>query len=291
MTGNTEPRVIVGVDGSEGADLAVEHAAREAVLRGLPLEIVTVWNVVQYSEWPVPEEATGKDAERMVQDAAIRVRDLYPQLEPTVRTTQGNTIEQLLVAGSGATLMVLGSRGRGTVAELLLGSVSLSVAAYTTCPLLVVRPGVPTPASGDGGERTVVLGLAGSECLPAVEAAFEEARLRGLRLRVISTWTDPIPTPLPIPPTRESSAAARALRHGAIEAVLAQVRPGHPTVEVDIEIPRDTAAHALIAASHRADVVVLAAHRRTARFGTRLGRVGHTLLHHSHAPALLVPVD
>ncbi|MGW9209692.1 universal stress protein [Embleya sp. NPDC055664] len=291
MAVNTEPRVIVGVDGSEGANLAVEHAAREAALRGLPLEIVTVWDPVQYSEWAIPAEDAGKEAERIAQDAAFRVRELYPQLEPTARATRGNTIERLLVAGEGATLMVLGSRGRGPVAELLLGSVSLSVAAYTICPVLVVRPGVATAASGDGDEGTVVLGVAGSDCLPAVEAAFEEARVRGSRLRVVTAWLDPPPFPMAIPVPAGDSAAADALRRSALEAVIAQVRPDHPGVDVDIETPRDTAAHALITASHRADVVVLAAHRRTARFGTRLGRVSHALLHHCHAPVLLVPVD
>ncbi|WP_331769066.1 universal stress protein (plasmid) [Embleya sp. NBC_00888] len=60
----------------------------------------------------------------------------------------GNTEPRVIVGADGA--------------ELLLGSVSLSVAAYTKCPVLVVRPGVSIPASGDGDERTVVLGVAGS---------------------------------------------------------------------------------------------------------------------------------
>jgi nucleotide-binding universal stress UspA family protein len=284
--------VVVGVDGSVSALPAVAQAALEAANRGLPLEIVSAWLLPSEGEWAFYAGRMRREAEEATEAAVALVRALHPEVETIARVRQGSAHEVLYAAAENAALLVIGSRGHGRTAGLLLGSVSLSVAAYTPCPLLVVRGERDLSRVVDGaGEGLVVVGVEGPDCRPAVEAAYEEAQLRHLRVCALSAIPPAAPVPIGLPaPTLESLAAADALRHGALEESLAAPRAKHPEIESQVRVVHEGAARALVEASHEADLVVLAAHRRTARFGTRLGRVNHTVLHHAHAPVLLVPV-
>lgn len=69
---------------------------------------------------------------------------------------------------------------------------------------------------------------------------------------------------------------------------LAELREKHPAVGVDTRTVRTGPAHALLEATREAGVVV-GAHRRADRLGSRLGPVAHTLLHRSHCPVVVVP--
>ncbi|MEU0940873.1 universal stress protein [Embleya sp. NPDC005971] len=224
--------------------------------------------------------------------AVAHAQALHPQVWTIGRVRRGAAHEVLLTSAEHASLVVIGSRGHARMAGLLPGSVGLSVAAYTPCPLLVVRGEHDPSRVVDGGtEGLVVVGVDGAECRPALEAAYEEAQLRHLRVCALNALPPVTPTPIGLPaPAPESLAAASALRRGALDAWTAEPRAKHPEIESQVRLVREGAGHALVEASREADLVVLAAHRRTARFGTRLGRVSHTVLRHAHAPVLLVPV-
>ncbi|MFF7250182.1 universal stress protein [Embleya sp. NPDC008237] len=131
------------------------------------------------------------------------------------------------------------------------------------------------------------------DCAPALDAAFAQARTRGLPLRAVHTWHYPaMPAGgLGCAPAMWVPDDWRDAQRDALEQALAPLRKQYPDVDVTEDVHIDMPARALIAASTDAALVVLAAHRNTGRFGPNLGRVTHALLHHAKAPVLLVPVD
>jgi nucleotide-binding universal stress UspA family protein len=137
--------VLVGTDGSPASDVAVGFAFEEADLRGGAVSVIHGW------EPPAP--AWRSDVRPLVLDAAeletaeehrlqdwVRPwRDKYPQVPVDLRLTTNRPPSALLDAAPGAELLVVGSRGHGGFAGLLLGSVSQQVIHHAACPVVVVR--------------------------------------------------------------------------------------------------------------------------------------------------------
>jgi len=140
-------KIVVGVDGSEGARLAIRQAAKEAALRGARLRVVCAWDVppAVYAGGFAPgiDEATlqgfRETAETVVRDALAEIERLQPGLPCEGAAVEGRAPEVLLDEAADATLVVVGNRGHGGFASLLLGSVSQQVAHHAKCPVLVVR--------------------------------------------------------------------------------------------------------------------------------------------------------
>ena len=136
-------KVVVGVDSLGAESPALWKAARLAVRRGSPLHIVAViTTTVIGPEW-LPSTA---DLERLVNEGADklvvakqRLAEEYPDLDVTWTLFDGQPAEVLVRASDTAEVLVIGSRGRGGFAGLLLGSTSQSVLPYSQCPTMVVR--------------------------------------------------------------------------------------------------------------------------------------------------------
>jgi nucleotide-binding universal stress UspA family protein len=140
--------IVVGVDGSEHGERALDWAIDEAKFRGASLLLLSAWHVpaVVYGGpgfAPQLEEPLDKTfeevAEESVTAAAERVRAAGLEAETSVR--QGQAAEVLTEASRSADLLVVGSRGHGGFAGLLLGSVSAQCAHYAMCPVVIVRRG------------------------------------------------------------------------------------------------------------------------------------------------------
>ncbi len=139
----TAPSVVVGFDGSPGAESALRFAAEEATLRGLPLRIVCAWEAppaTYVGEAFVPTPDAFLDAERRAEDVLRRAVELATGLgvEAEALSVEGHPATMLVEQAQGATLLVVGSRGHGTAASLLLGSVSRRLAHEAPCPLVIV---------------------------------------------------------------------------------------------------------------------------------------------------------
>jgi nucleotide-binding universal stress UspA family protein len=134
--------IVVGVDGSDSSIDALRWAVGQAELTGASLEIVTAWKFqLSYGfspTWPSDFDPP-KDAGRMLSE--IIERELKDHDELTVRKTviEGYPAPVLLEAAEHADLLVVGSRGHGAFAGMLLGSVSEHCTSHAKCPVVVVR--------------------------------------------------------------------------------------------------------------------------------------------------------
>ncbi len=140
-TGDTEA-IVVGVDGSDPSFNALEWAARQAELTGAEVQAVTAWQwPASYGE-PMPI-APGYDPEAdatgVLDEAIARLRRAHPSVVIRPRVIEGSAAQVLVEASRRAGLLVVGNRGHGAFAGLLLGSVSEHCTTHAHCPVLVVR--------------------------------------------------------------------------------------------------------------------------------------------------------
>ena len=137
--------IVVGVDGSPGSRTALTWAAAEAANHGADLVVLNVWEhtllppagSVSVSEHYVPEQSQ-RTADELVQVIKEELGEEPPvRVQPRVK--QGRPAKVLIDESANADLLVVGNRGHGGFAGLVLGSVSQHVAAYGKCPVAVIR--------------------------------------------------------------------------------------------------------------------------------------------------------
>jgi nucleotide-binding universal stress UspA family protein len=139
--------ILVGVDGSACARAALEFAAREAALRDAQLRIICAWEIppAVYGGGFAPGldqptlDAFRDGAETVVREAVAAAKELQSTIECEGKAVQGQPAELLLQEARHADLVVVGNRGHGGFASLLLGSVSHQVVQHASCPVTVVR--------------------------------------------------------------------------------------------------------------------------------------------------------
>jgi nucleotide-binding universal stress UspA family protein len=136
-------RIVVGVDGSAGSDRALDWAISEARSRGAPLEVVHVWEVAYPALGPAigfaAEYGAVEEEAQVLLDKVVAGHDTSGLTSPVARRLlPGPAASALLGAARGAEELVVGSRGQGGFAGLLLGSVTQQVAHHATCPIVVV---------------------------------------------------------------------------------------------------------------------------------------------------------
>ena len=141
------PGITVGIDGSEHSVKALEWAIKEAAIRHSPLTVLAV-HLVPKSGWtgqPITLPADIADLEQARQTAEEQVTKVTSQLgdaQPAsvkVSAVNGFPAQELIEASRDADLVVIGSRGSGGFARLMMGSVSSQVVHHAHCPVVVVR--------------------------------------------------------------------------------------------------------------------------------------------------------
>ncbi|WP_373306801.1 universal stress protein [Streptomyces spinoverrucosus] len=287
--------LVVGVDGSEPSLHAVDWAVDEAVRHGLPLRIVhaSLWERYEdaaLADTPgaVPDVVTEHDlAESVVARAAHRARQRAPALEISTGVVPEDPVSALLGEARLAGAVVTGVRGRGPIKELLLGSVSLSLAARAPCPVVVVRGRAENRQTANG---RIVVGVGGATAPAAVRYAVQEGAVRGCEVEAVRAWRRPAHRPAPHPLlTGDAAHAEEAHALAVLGEALDGVAKECPGVIVHRAPVEGSARHALVARSSAADLLVIGAHRRRGHLGPQLGLVGHTVLHHSECPVAVVP--
>jgi nucleotide-binding universal stress UspA family protein len=142
------PGILVGVDGSDHSRRALAWAMREAVQRHVPLTVMTVrpdpaqrvtqiyWNVPGLSERSYDLGLERAAVRRFADEVARESGETVPEFIADV--TIGDPAEELVKASRNADMLVVGSRGSGVFAELLMGSVSSKVAHHAACPIVII---------------------------------------------------------------------------------------------------------------------------------------------------------
>lgn len=138
---SARPRVVVGVDGSAQSVQALQWAARLARMLGASLDAVIAWEYpVAYGWSPIPLD--WNPAQDMDEVLAHAVDTAFGTDRPdalNLEVIEGHAAHVLLEQSKAADLIVVGSRGHGGFAGLLLGSVSANVAEHARCPVLIAR--------------------------------------------------------------------------------------------------------------------------------------------------------
>ncbi|MEU9299166.1 universal stress protein [Streptomyces sp. NPDC048269] len=302
--------VIAAVDGSDHSLRALEWARAEAVLHGTGLLIAHV--LPDHAQLYAGRRSALHDSsepEEFADPVSDRIRAMLggrSDVPDGVRyeSLEGSVPEALRVIGAEARMLVMGSRGRGGFASLLLGSNSRAVATTAPCPVVVV-PHAERSAGGAGAERSagrVVLGLHAAETPDDVLAfAFAEAAVRGTTVQVVSAYAIPpaptmvIDSPFAVIPPEgladdgDAVPAEREMLRSQTER-LAPFRTRYPDVPVEQAAVPGDAAGRLVAVSRSAALVVVGRHhpRRTA-MSLSIGSVAHAVLQHAHGPVAVVP--
>ncbi|MFF4615550.1 universal stress protein [Nonomuraea jabiensis] len=268
--------IVVGLDGSKPSDAAVEWAAADGRRRRLPLKIVHVCE-----RWP-----KGFDSRKYclgtLEAAADRARAVGKEVEVTTELLEGNVVELLIGQSASADSLVLGSRGSGGFAGLMLGSVGLGVAGHAAGPVVIVR----APAVVEQGQ--VVVGDDGSEAArEAVAYAIEQARARHARLLAVYAWQAPIVSAYAPDYGNLLEDSFQEEARTARERVI-RWREDHPDLEIADRQVREHPVPALIKASGTADLVVVGSRGLGGFASAVLGSVSHGVLHRSHCPVAVV---
>ena len=288
----TAKPIVAATDGSEHSLRAVDWAAREAVLRGSPLRIVSAAALLprMVDRQDTTDVATVADILRQNRDhalaaAAARAAEAAPGLLIDADDLPGPPARAITDSGSGALMLVVGSRGMGGFTAMVLGSVSRYAASHATCPVVVVRDESPSE------RRLVGVGLGDlDDCDATLAFAFEEAALRKAALMVVHAWHAP---QTDVSGAGESFTAlgahhteARAGRR--LEELLGSWRQKYPDVRVHTDVVHGHPARALVGLSAKADLVVIGRHARHLALPD-FGAVRHAVLNHAHGPVVTVP--
>ncbi|MET9968211.1 universal stress protein [Streptomyces sp. NPDC006356] len=279
--------VLVGVDDSQQARSAADWAAAEAERHGWDLKLLHVVDagalrLLAASGVPEAADQAVQEADVMLHDAVHRLAQQHPNMLVKAAVVRGSPAPAILDAAEDAAMVVLGTRGHGGFAGLLLGSVSRRVAAHATRPVVVVRSPVGGPVQGP-----IVVGVRDERDTEAVRFALDEADVHNIPVRLIHAWT-PVVHPGVLAPqldmTEEQRLHAQLLNHAT--------RPiaDYPGVQVDTEVIVGSAARTLVDASSAAGLLVVPRHPPAERLGLRLGSVVHAALHHAHCPVAVLPI-
>ncbi|MEU5218429.1 universal stress protein [Streptomyces sp. NPDC020807] len=278
--------VVAGVDGSEEAKSAALGAAEEALLRGSVLFLVHATDTdapVRYLFQGEIDESrrTGRE---VLDRTAETVSAHHPEVAVVEELSDRPPSEALRHAAALTGTIVVGHRGRGGFASLLLGSVGRRTTATASTPVVVVRGYAGTAHPG-----VVLAGIRDAHDLGCARVAAHEALLRGQPLRLLHVWRTARP--------RGERTATRdrpcdqAADHVCVQSWSTELlREEFPDLKIETEgVKSPSVPGALVEASRDAAVLLVGGRRGPGYLGPTLGRTTLALLQHAHCPVELVP--
>ncbi|HST48538.1 universal stress protein [Jatrophihabitans sp.] len=289
---STERPIVVGVDGSAGAQAAVQWAVEEAGSRQAAVRLICAYRLMpgfyqapgMYADYPADIERIRQHAATVISNAVADAERAAPGVLVTGDTVDGAPAPALVEASEAASLLVLGSRQRSALGATVLGSVSAAAAARASCPAIVLRG----PAGLAGEQAEVVVGVDGSPASQALlEFAFDHASRRRAPLRAVLCWhpdvfAEMLWRPEPPAPTRTEAWLAEAI---------AGWQEKYPDVDVRSGVVREHPAVGLVSESATARLLVVGNRGRHALAGTLLGSVSQAVLHSATCPVAVVPTQ
>ncbi|GJF16800.1 universal stress protein [Mycolicibacterium cyprinidarum] len=282
--------IVVGVDGSAPARVAVDWAARDAALRHIPLTLVYVLPGATVQSWmqvPLPaaffedEQETARKALEDARGVAEAATAGVDGIRIDQKAISGQPVQALADLSKDADMIVVGCRGLGKWERRLLGSVSSGLAQHAHCPVAVIHdedPLIPHPA-----QAPVVVGIDGSPASEhATEIAFDEASRRGVDLVAVHTWSD-AGYELPDAGWSETQTEEDML----LAERLAGWQERYPDVTVRRVVRRDQPGRGLLAEAEQAQLLVVGSHGRGGFAGMLLGSVGSQVVQSARVPVIV----
>ncbi|ROR73394.1 universal stress protein [Bogoriella caseilytica] len=283
--------IVVGVDGSEASLGALEWAAAEAERTGWRLHIVCAYALPSFTAASLDGGYAAMDdstihagAQSVLDDAAVRVADRGLSVSTALET--GDPAGVLVDLSREASIVVVGSRGRGGFADRLLGTVSSTLPAHAHCTTVVVplRGGRQvTPV------RRIVVGVDGSDSARgALKRAISEARQWDAELSAVSAV--PVPTGAGLawlPAAVDRGDVLTDVRAGlrlAIEAAL-----GDEVMDIRQLALEGNPAALMSEFSTAVDLIVVGSRGRGGFAGLLMGSTSQAVLHHAVCPVMVVP--
>ena len=291
-TSPTHHGILVGVDGSPPSKVAVDWAAREASMRGVPLSIIHVIQspaVRMWPEVPMPHDVLARmerdgqemlsDARRTAEEATADTRQIHIETE----TIAGGVLPTLIDLSKDAEMIVVGCRGTGPINRRLLGSVSRGLIQHAHAPVAVIHDEVPMTAFP--AAAPVLVGIDGSPVSEAATAvAFEEASLRRVDLIALHVWSDFALFDVP----ENELAAVHRRADETLSERLAGWQERYPDVHVRPVVALNRPVHQLLERSEAAQLTVVGSHGRGGFAGMLLGSVSLAVAESARMPVLVV---
>lgn len=292
-TNDAHGAVVVGYDVTAHSRLALDWAAHHAATLHRPLLIVHALTPPHLQDglgvgMPELRKEMRVIGRRSLDGALARVQEIQPGVEVKVHLAFGATHDVLLDSVEGAQMLVLGSRGRGTLASLVLGSVSAGLASVAPCPVAVVRDAEARRDNPTFSGR-VAVGVDGSEVsLAALDLAFALASDRGIGVGVVHSWGPAaVRRDLTSYEQRRATVEEHELQVGESLAGLAEK---YPDVDVTTHQAEDDPRRALDDASRYAELLVVGSRGRGTTKAAVLGSVSRHVVEHAHCPVVVVRV-
>jgi len=282
--------IVVGVDESSAAEVAVRWAALDAELRKIPLTLV---HAISPEFVPLPNMQLPPGLRQWQHDRGRRlIDDATKVVEKTCQyggpaeirseVMPSSAVRALVDLSKDAELVVSGSRGSGQWPGRYMGSVSTGLLRYAHCPVAIVHD--DDMALSYPSHAPVLVGIDGSSASEfATATAFDEAARRNVGLIAVHAWSDADVSDWPeIDWPAERSAA---------EAILAERLAGwaerYPDVEIDRAVVCDRPARQLVQRSEDAQLVVVGSRGRGGFAGMLVGSVGETVAQMARVPVIV----
>jgi nucleotide-binding universal stress UspA family protein len=282
-------RIVVGVDDSAHADVALRWAVQEAGVRAAMIELVHAYPVR-----PPLARQSREAAERIMDRLVSRNRETLDTVKwtATLAPLVGVPYSRALArAGDEADLVVVGSRGLGGFSALLLGSTSYRTVGHAPCPVAVIRG--DDSATAAGRLRHIVVGVDGSRIARrALRWAIDEAALRDVALTVVHGYGGPSHGPHAGSRSDALLDDPRAMAHDhALDVIDRALRIVDPLPDVHIErvVALGSPAAVLLDRASVNTLLVVGTRGHGAIGRALVGSVSHQCLHHAPGPVIVVP--
>jgi nucleotide-binding universal stress UspA family protein len=278
------------VDGSSSAREAAHYAAAIAQRHHATLTLVHVFETVFHGYGPVglagtyiiPDEHLRESAERLLEETVNDIELSHPGVKVESHLQTGGVAARLIDESEKAQMTLVGSRGVGGFASLMLGSVSAQVATYGHGPIIVVRPA----AAPDG---PILVGFDGSQAAnAALQFGVQEALSRRVPLIVTNVYWEK-PWGWRQQPTTDPVVTARNHAEQMINDALELPAEEHPELQYSIRtIHSLSPAHSLVEESAHAALTVVGSRGKGGFAGLLLGSMSRTLIHHAAGPVAVI---
>ena len=289
-------KIVVGVDGSAASSAALRWALDEARLRGAQVEALYAFAYPEVSTTSqamhlietdfAPFRAAGAE---IVEEALSEAGAAAEPVAVERSVVEGPPAPALLDAAKKADLLVVGSRGHGGFAGLLLGSVSEQLAHHAPCPVVIVREREKQRSMTTSASASIVVGVDGSDHAErALAWAIDEAKLRTAKLRVVTAWHLPALVyggpGFVVSPSPDDS--FRTAAQDVAEAAAEKARGAG--VDAETSVQQGQAADVLIETAANAALLIVGSRGHGGFVGLLLGSVSSQCAQHAPSPLVIV---